>query len=86
LFVRCHAAFKTASGLAAAGQAAEAYVMHRSMLEYAAYALHINRNPELAQVWLAAIQNHFNQRRRLIALSTMSAASMRKCLERRFPA
>jgi len=52
LFVRCHAAFKTASGLAAAGQAAEAYVMHRSMLEYAAYALHINRNPELAQVWL----------------------------------
>jgi hypothetical protein len=52
LFVRCHAAFKTASGLAAAGQAAEAYVMHRSMLEYAAYALHINRNPDLTQVWL----------------------------------
>ena len=26
--------------------------MHRSMLEYAAYALHINRNPDLAQVWL----------------------------------
>jgi len=44
LFLRCHAAFKTASGLAAAGQAAEAYVMHRSMLEYAAYALHMNRN------------------------------------------
>lgn len=39
-----------------AGQAAEAYVMHRSMLEYAAYALHINRNPELAQVWLAGIR------------------------------
>jgi hypothetical protein len=52
LFLRCHVAFKTASGLAAAGQAAEAYVMHRSMLEYAALALHINRNPKLRQVWL----------------------------------
>jgi hypothetical protein len=52
LFLRCHSAFKTASGLAAAGQVAEAYVMHRSMLEYAGYALHINRNPGLAKVWL----------------------------------
>jgi len=52
LFLRCHAAFKTASGLAAAGQAAETSAMHRSMLEYAAYALHINRNPTLGKVWL----------------------------------
>ena len=52
LFLRCHSAFKTASGLAASGQAAEAYVIHRSMLEYAGYALHINRNPELAKIWL----------------------------------
>lgn len=57
LFVRCHAAFKTASGLAAAGQAAEACVMLRSMLEYAAYALHINRNPQLGRVWLNRHQN-----------------------------
>ena len=52
LFLRCHSAFKTASGLAAAGQAAEAYAIHRSMLEYAGYALHINRNPGLGNVWL----------------------------------
>ena len=35
-----------------AGQVAEASVMHRSCLEYAAYALHINRNPALGPLWL----------------------------------
>jgi hypothetical protein len=52
LFVRCHSAFRAASGLAFAGQLSEAYVMHRSCLEYAGYALHINRNPSLGHLWL----------------------------------
>jgi hypothetical protein len=52
LFIRCHGAYRTACGLAMAGQAPEAYVQCRSVLEYAAYAVHINRNPKLGRVWL----------------------------------
>jgi hypothetical protein len=52
LFVRCHGAFRTAAGLAMAGQAAETYVQCRAMLEYAAYAVHIHRDPQLGMVWL----------------------------------
>jgi hypothetical protein len=33
LFVRCHAAFRTAAGLAMSGQAVEAFVQCRAMLE-----------------------------------------------------
>jgi hypothetical protein len=52
LFLRCHSAFRTAAGHAAAGQAVESYVVDRAMLEFAAYALHIFRNPSLGLVWL----------------------------------
>jgi hypothetical protein len=52
LFVRCHGAFRTAAGLAMAGQAAETYVQCRAMLEYGAYAVHIHRDPPLGMVWL----------------------------------
>jgi hypothetical protein len=52
LFIRCHGAYRTACSLAMSGQAAECYVQCRSALEYAAYAVHINRNPTLGEVWL----------------------------------
>jgi hypothetical protein len=52
LFIRCHGAYRTACQLAMSGQAAECYVQCRSVLEYAAYAVHINRNPSLGKVWL----------------------------------
>jgi hypothetical protein len=52
LLIRCHAAFRTAAGLAMAGQAAESHPQCRAMLEYAAYAVHIYRNPSLGEVWL----------------------------------
>jgi hypothetical protein len=52
LFLRCHSAYRTAAGHAAAGQAVESYVMDRAMLEFAAYALHIFRKPDLGIVWL----------------------------------
>lgn len=52
LLLRCHAAFRAAAGLAMAGQAAEAYVQCRAMLEYAAYAVHIYRDPPLGTLWL----------------------------------
>lgn len=52
LLLRCHATFRAAAGLAMAGQVAEAYVQCRAMLEYAAYAVHIYRDPPLGMVWL----------------------------------
>jgi hypothetical protein len=52
LLLRTHSAFRTAAGLAAAGQAAEAYVLNRSVLENSAYALHLNKNPTMRKVWL----------------------------------
>jgi hypothetical protein len=52
LLLRCHASFRAASGLAMAGQAADAYVQCRAMLEYAAYAAHMHRDPALKKVWL----------------------------------
>ncbi len=52
LFLRCHSAFRAAAGLAMSGQAVEAYVQNRAMLENAAYAAHIHCNPALAMVWL----------------------------------
>ena len=41
LFLRCQYAYKTAAGMTLAGQVAESFVMTRSCLEYAGYALAI---------------------------------------------
>ena len=47
LLLRCHSAFRIAAGLAAAGQVAESFPMNRTVLEYAAYALHLHRNADV---------------------------------------
>jgi hypothetical protein len=52
LFLRCHAAFRTAAGEAMAGQAVECYRQCRGMLENSGYAVHIHRDPSRATVWL----------------------------------
>jgi|tagenome__1003787_1003787.scaffolds.fasta_scaffold20957341_2 hypothetical protein len=54
LLIRCHGAFRTSAALAMGGQCAEAYVQCRSMLEYAAYAVHIARDTtnSLGTLWL----------------------------------
>lgn len=52
LLLRCHSAFRTAAGNAMAGQAVETNVQCRAMLENAAYAVHIYRNPDLGELWL----------------------------------
>jgi hypothetical protein len=50
--LRCQYAFKTAAGMALAGQVVEAFVMPRSVLEYAGYALLICKTPSLEGVFL----------------------------------
>jgi hypothetical protein len=47
LFLRSQYAYKTAAGMTLAGQVAESFVMMRSCLEYAGYALAIFADPRL---------------------------------------
>ncbi len=66
LVLRCHAAFRASAGLAMSGQATDSYVQCRSVLESAAYAVHIHLEPELGRVWLARHQDaasHVAQRK-----------------------
>jgi len=48
LFLRSHYAYKTAASMTLAGQVPESFVMMRSCLEYAGYALTIFADPRLA--------------------------------------
>jgi hypothetical protein len=47
LFLRSHYAYKTAAGMALGGQVTESFVIMRSCLEYAGYALAIFADPRL---------------------------------------
>ena len=49
---RARSAYRAAVSCAFAGQSAELYPLLRVMLEYGEYAILINRNPDLAEVWL----------------------------------
>jgi hypothetical protein len=53
LFLRCHSAYRAASGLAAAGQVVECYGVSRMVLEFAGYGLHMYRKPPDGLIWLA---------------------------------
>jgi hypothetical protein len=52
LLLRSHAAFRGACRMATSGQASEAFPLLRSCIEYALYALHINSDPKLGEVWM----------------------------------
>lgn len=54
-FLRCQYAFKTAAGMALAGQVVEVFVILRSVLEYAGYALIISNDPNLEDVWIKRV-------------------------------
>jgi hypothetical protein len=49
-FLRTHYAFKTSAGMSLAGQVVESFVMMRSCLEYAGYALAIFADPKLDSI------------------------------------
>ena len=52
LLARSRSAFRGSCMIAMSGQSVEAYMLMRGCLEAALYALHINSNPKLWQVWL----------------------------------
>ena len=53
LLLRCQYAYKAAAGMALAGQVVETFVMLRSCLEYAGYALAIFKDPSLQEVFMS---------------------------------
>jgi hypothetical protein len=52
LLIRSHSAYRGAVRLAISGQVPDTFPLLRTCLEYALYALHINRNPGLGETWL----------------------------------
>lgn len=57
LLIRSHSAYRAAAGTGIAGQEPETFVLLRSCLEYAAYGLFINKNPQLAETWIRRHDN-----------------------------
>lgn len=51
LYLRSHSAFRAAARMSWSGQVAESFVLDRSCLEYALYALHIEKNPGSENIW-----------------------------------
>jgi hypothetical protein len=52
LLLRSHSAYRAATRLAMSGEAPETFPLLRACLEYALYAVHINRNPGHGEIWL----------------------------------
>lgn len=52
LLLRTHSAYRGACRLSLSGQVPETFVLLRSCIENALYALHINQNPEAGEKWL----------------------------------
>lgn len=52
MFLRSQYAYKAAAGMALAGQFSESFVLMRSCLEYAGYAILIFTSPHLEEVFL----------------------------------
>ena len=57
LLIRSHSAFRAACSTAMGTQLPETFVLLRSTLEYAAYALHVNANPQLGEIWMRRHDN-----------------------------
>lgn len=57
LLHRSHSAFLASCRLAMSGQSAETFPVLRTCLEYALYALHIDENAALAEMWLRRHDN-----------------------------
>jgi hypothetical protein len=53
LFLRCQYSYKAAAGMALSGQVVETFVMMRSCLEYAGYALAVFNAPTLEAVFMS---------------------------------
>jgi len=76
MFLRSQYAYKAAAGTTLAGQFSESFVLMRSCLEYAGYAILIFTNPRLEEVFLNrhADKASKNAQRRTFEISTITKA------------
>jgi hypothetical protein len=79
LFYRAHSAFRAACATAMAGQVTETFVLTRSCLEYAAYALHIQENPGYDLVWWARNQSAKHKK---AAITSFALGRLRETIEK----
>lgn len=94
LLYRSHYAYLASCRLSMSGQVSESFPQLRSCLEYALYALHINENSDLAEVWLRRHENeeslkkvkrsfhHVNIMKTLFARNTALHRSLSKLYQR----
>jgi len=61
--LRAHSAFLGAVRLGTSGQLPEAYTVLRSCLEAALYALHIEKEPSRAQIWIGREESEENRQK-----------------------
>ena len=57
LLLRSHSSYRASCRLSVSGQVTDAFPQLRSCVEYALYALHINQNAGLDEVWLRRHEN-----------------------------
>ena len=79
LLLRSHSAYRAATRLAMSGEAPETFPLLRTCLEYALYAVHINRNPGHGEVWL---RRHDDEAARTRAKRAFRHVAVMETLER----
>jgi hypothetical protein len=78
LLLRSHSAYRAATRLAMSGEAPETFPLLRACLEYALYAVHINRNSGHGEIWL---RRHDNEAARTRAKRTFQHVAVMETLE-----
>jgi hypothetical protein len=75
---RSHSSFIASCRLSMSGQVAETFPQLRTCLEYALYALHMNKNPSLSKVW---VRRHMNKESRKESRQSFSHGNVNKSLK-----
>jgi hypothetical protein len=78
-FLRSHAAYRAACEHAMAGQVTEAFPQIRVCIEYAGYALHIDKTPGLDEIWL---RRHDDETARNTAKGAFQIGKIRPTIEK----
>jgi hypothetical protein len=75
--LRAHSSYRAACATAMAGQAAETFVLVRSILEYAGYGLLIAKRPEAETMW---IKRHASEEAMKAMKKTFTVANIKKAI------
>ncbi len=78
LLLRSHSAYRAACRLALSGQATDSFPSLRSCIEYGLYALHINQNPNLGEIWL---RRHDNEEAKKLSRQSFPHVEVAKSLK-----